>query len=181
VKVVRIHDPNRRPASWTAMIEPGQFVAFSRDIDSGAPCGGDGRGFADHAEATCVILDALAEAEAFCAAAVEAAPSVRFDVFDAEGRAKPALMTVVHPSRAKTLDTNPRAQRRRRAIAWILIATGIPLIAYAYWMHREQDIILPAFVGINMIIAGGRLLWFNLGLRETEREREARLAGLRDK
>lgn len=163
------------------IIEPGQFVAFSRDADSGVPCAADGRRFADGADATCAIADSLAEAEAFCAAAVEASPSVRFDVFDAEGRSKPALLTVVHPSRAQALDTNPRALRRRRAIAWALIATGVPLIGYAYWMHTEREIILPAFIGINMLLAGGRLLWFNLGVRETERERQARLSGLRDR
>jgi hypothetical protein len=36
--------------------------------------------------------------------------------------------------------------------------------------------ILPAFLGINMVIIGGRLLWLNLALRETERARERRLA-----
>jgi len=41
--------------------------------------------------------------------------------------------------------------------------------------HTERDIILPAFIGINMVIVAGRLLWFNLAIRETERNRLARL------
>jgi hypothetical protein len=81
----------------------------------------------------------------------------------------------VHPSRAPGLDTHPRALHQRRVIAWALIAGGIPLIIYAYWAHTRREIILPAFIGINMVIAGAWLLWFNLGIRETERAREARL------
>jgi hypothetical protein len=63
-------------------------------------------------------------------------------------------------------------------IAWALIVLAIPLIVYAYLETREHDIILPAFVGINMILIGLRLLWMNFALRETERLREARLRQL---
>ncbi len=180
VQVVRIHDAGRRPASWAEIIRPGQFVVFSKDVDSGVACDACGRRFAVAADATCVIVDSLAEAEAFCAAALQSAASVRFDVFDAGGRATPPLLTVVHPSRARTLDTDPRVQHRRRVIAWTLVALGLPLIAYAYWKHTEREMLLAGFIGINMVIAAGRLLWFNLGVRETERERETRVARLRD-
>jgi hypothetical protein len=66
--------------------------------------------------------------------------------------------------------------RKRQVIAWTLIACGIPLMVFAYVEFRERDMILPAFLGINMVIIGGRLLWLNLALRETERARERRLA-----
>ena len=72
-----------------------------------------------------------------------------------------------------------RVLGRRRLIAWLLIAAGIPLIVFAYVKHTERDIILPAFVGINMLIAAGRLLWFNLAVRETERTRHERVARAR--
>jgi hypothetical protein len=182
VQVVRIHDAQRRPASWTQIIRAGQFVAFAKNADSGAPCDKDGRPFADPALATCVIFGSLPEATAFCESAVARSVSLQFDVFDAAGRAQSPLLTFLHPSRAESQETHPRKLGRRRLVAWVLIAAGIPLIVYAYVEHQDRDIILPAFVGINMLIAAGRLFWLNLGIRETERERLARLkhAGVTD-
>ena len=159
MEVVRIHDPARRPASWADIIRPGQFVAFATPSDG-----------------TCVFFDSLGEARAFCEAAVQSAPAAQYDVFDSEGRAQPPLLTIVHPSRAHALDTHPRAVRRRRIIGWALIAAGIPPIIYACWIPTDIEVIFPGVIGINLIIAGGRFLWFNLGVRETERAREERLA-----
>jgi hypothetical protein len=182
VLVVRIHDSQRRPASWTEIIKAGQFVAFAKDVESGAPCDQHARPFADAASASCIIFDSLPEASAFCETAVARAEALQFDVFDSQGRAHSPLLTIVHPSRVDSQETHPRALARRQLIAWVLMAAGIPLIVYAYVKHTEREIILPAFVGINMLIAAGRLLWLNLGIRETERERLARLkhAGAKD-
>jgi hypothetical protein len=159
VQVVRIHDPARRPPGWTGIIRPGQFVAFATPSDG-----------------TCVIVDSLAEARAYCEAAVQAAPATRFDVFDAQGRAESPLLTVVHPSRARALDTHPRAIQRRRVIGWSLIIGGAVLLIWTYWQFPDIEAIFPGVIGINMILAGGRLLWFNLVVRETESARGERLA-----
>ncbi len=158
MEIVRIHDPARKPASWSELIRPGQFVAFATPSDG-----------------TCVLLDSLAEARAFCEASVQAAPAARYDVFDADGRARPPLLTVVHPSRAHTLDDHPRALHMRRVIGWALIAAGVPLIVYACWIPTDIEVIFPGVIGINLLIAGGRYLWFNLGVRENERARRERL------
>ncbi|MNC99407.1 hypothetical protein D3C83_176930 [compost metagenome] len=64
----------------------------------------------------------------------------------------------------------------RRVLGWALIAAGSPLIVYASWRPADIESIFPGVIGINLIIAGGRFLWFNLGVRETERAREERLA-----
>ena len=157
------------------IVRPGQLVLFAKDLDSGAPCDTDGRPFADPAQATCVICESLAEAQAVAEAALAKAPALRIDIFDADGRANPPLVTLLHPSRAKEGEAHPRVLRRRQIIAWALIALGIPLIVFAYVEYERREIILPAFVGINMLIAAGRLLWFNLGVRETERARQERL------
>jgi hypothetical protein len=157
--VLRIHDPDRRPASWSEIIGPGQFVAFATPSDG-----------------TCLVFDSVAEARAFCEKAVLAAPATRFDVFDAEGRANPPLLTLVHPSRALGLDAHPRMLHKRRVIAWALIASGALLLIYTYWKFADSDAVFPGVVGINLLLAGGRLLWFNLAVRETERERDERLA-----
>jgi hypothetical protein len=159
MQVVRIHDADRRPASWTGLIGPGQFVAFATPSDG-----------------TCVLFESVAEARAFCEAAVLAAPATRFDVFDAEGRANSPLLTVVHPSRARGLDSHPRMLHKRRVIAWVLIAGGALLLIYTYWRFADVEAIFPGVIGINMVLAGGRLLWYNLAVRETERARDERLA-----
>jgi hypothetical protein len=175
VQPLRIHDPNRRPASWSEIVTAGQFVAFAKNIDSGAPCDAGGRAFADSSEGTCVLFDSLGEARAFCTAAVISFPAVRFDLFDAQGRSESPLITFVHPSRSEVLDDHPGGHRRRRVIAWLLIAAGGLLIIYACWIPTDIKVIFPGVIGINMLIAGGRLLWFNLGIRETERARLERL------
>ena len=159
MRVLRIHDPARRPASWADIIGPRQFVAFATPSDG-----------------TCVIADSLAEARAYCDAAVQAAPAIRFDVFDAQGRAAPPLLTVVHPSRERTLDTHWRAVRRRRMIGWSLIIGGALLLIWTSWRFPDVEAIFPGVIGINLLLAGGRFLWFNLAVRETERARGERLA-----
>lgn len=161
--------------SWTDVIRDGQFAAFAKIDASGGPCDVDGVRFAETDRATCALFDSLDEARSFCEAAVTRHPDVRFDVFDAAGRTRPPLLVILHPSRAAVLETSPRQVRRRRAIAWGLIAAALPLFAYAWLAPRERDVILPIFFGINAIIFGGRLLWMNLALREIERERETRV------
>ena len=157
------------------IVRPGQFVLFAKDLDNGVPCDTDGHPFHDSELGTCVICDSIAEARALAEGAVAHAPAISIDIFDAQGRANPPLLTLLHPSRAREAETHPSVMRRRRIIAWTLIAIGVPLIVFAYREHQDRDIILPAFIGINMIIAAGRLLWFNLAVRETERLRAARL------
>ena len=175
MRTVRLHDPGRRPADWTEIIQPGQFAVFAKHEATGVPCSEAGTPFSDPATATCVLFDSFAEARAFCERASERNPAVRFDVFDADGRIHPPLLTIVHPSRAAALETSPRQMRTRQAIAWGLIAAGVPLMAFAFFQSRERDIILPAFLGINFVLIAGRLLWINLAMRETERARERRL------
>ena len=175
METIRLHDPARTPASWTQIIRPGQFALFAKNLDTGAPCDTHGADFADPSQASCAIVDSLPEARAIAEAAVASVPALRLDIFDHEGRTHPPLLTVLHPSRAHAADSHPRVLRRRRIIAWALIAIGIPLIVFAIVERNHREIILPAFLGINMLIAAGRLLWFNLGVRETERVRQERL------
>jgi hypothetical protein len=161
VQELRIHDPDRRPASWAEIIRPGQFVAFATPSDG-----------------SCVLFDSLDEARAYCDAGVLAAPHTRFDVFDAGGRAYPPLLTIVHPARAQGLDSHPRMQHKRRVIAWVLIISGVLLLGYTYWRFADIRAIVPGVIGINLVLAGGRLLWFNLAVRETERARDTRVASV---
>lgn len=176
MQVLRLHDPGRRPASWTEIIQPRQFAAFAKNLDTGAPSDPDGRPFSDPSLATCVVFDSLDEARRFCEAAVSRRPAVRFDIFDAAGRANPPLIVVMHPSLAASAEAGPSALRRRRAIAWTLIVCAIPTLVLAYFLRDGGHQIFTGFIGVNMLLAAGRLLWFNLALRETENARRDRVA-----
>jgi hypothetical protein len=176
VQIVRLHVPGRRPASWTEIIQRGQFAVFAKDAATGVPCDHEGARFADPAAGTCAIFDSVAEARTFCEAAVHRHPDLQFDIFDSGGRTQPPVLTVTHPERAGALETSPRQMRRRRVLGWTLVVAGVPLLLFAYAEDRQRDTILAAFMGINAIIVGARLLWMNVALRETERAREERLA-----
>src|SRR4051812_40388504 len=159
VQTLRLHDPTRRPASWTEIIRAGQFAVFARHEASGVPCDVEGARFADPAAMTCAIVDSVEEARALCEGAVQRHPDVRFDVFESDGRTRPPLLTVTHPRRAGSLDTSPRQMRIRRGIAWALMVAGVSLLVYAWLAEQEHDVVLAIFFGINMVLVGLRLLW----------------------
>jgi hypothetical protein len=174
MKIVRVFDSNRQPPNWTDIIRPGQFVAFSKNIDSGAPCDTDGVSFESAHTPTCIIFDSLAEAEAFCTESVLRVPALRFDVFDAAGRVQPPLLTVVHPSRVATLDGNPRSARINR---WASVALVIaaPILFWVDWWKYDGLLILPTILGINMLIIAARLIQLNGAHASAERARRDRL------
>ncbi len=175
MEVLRLYDPDRRPSNWTDIIRPGQFAAFSKFIDGGGSCDADGRPFPSTADATCVLFDGLAEARAFCETRVGEAPSVRFEIFDSAGRTNPPMLVVVHPSRASTLDANPRGMRIRKQAAIALTLGALPLFLLDYWKSGGL-MIFPTVLGINMILIAARLIQLNASYADAERRRLARLA-----
>jgi hypothetical protein len=175
VEVLRLYDPDRRPSNWTEIIRPGQFVAFSKHIDSGGPCDAAGRPFASSGEITCLTFDGLEEARAFCEDGALHAPSVRFDIYDSEGRTNPPLLTIVHPSRIGTLEGNPRGIRIRKRAAIALTIGALALFWFDYWKSAGL-LILPTILGINMIIIAARLIQLNASHAHAERQRLERLA-----
>ena len=175
MQILRLHDPGRRPANWTEIIRPGQFAAIAKDLATGLPCDANGRPFDDPVAATCVVFDRFGDARSFCETAVATHQSVRFEVFDSDGRSKAPLLTVMHASRSATHDADPRVLRKRRIIAWCLIASGVPMLFLSYWLYEAGHAIFPGFIGLNLLLAGGRLLWFNMALAETERARQGRV------
>ena len=156
------------------MIHPGQYVAFSKTIDTGGSCDQDGRPFASAADATCLLFDGLAEARAFCEGHVTRAPAVRFEIFDSAGRRDPPLLVIVHPSRIATLEGNPRGISVSKWTAYALFVAAVPLFWYDY-QHDEGMLIFPTVLGINMVIIGTRLLQLNGAYVHAERLRQERL------
>jgi hypothetical protein len=172
--LLRIYDPNRQPPNWTEIIRPGQFVAFSKDVETGASCDVSGGAIRTPDELACLMFDSLPDAEAFCRERVERVPALRFDVFDSAGRALPPLLTIVHPSRVAGLDGNPRSARIN---VWgaIGLAAAAPVLFWLDWWKYDGLLILPTILGINMLIIAARLIQLNAAHASSERERRARL------
>jgi hypothetical protein len=172
--ILRLYDPDRRPTNWIDIVRPTQFVAFSSDIDTGGPTDADGRPFPSGAAATCLVFESIPEARRFCEARVAENPSVRFEVFDARGRVESPLLDIVSPSRAATLEGSVGAIRLRKWLAIAMIAAAPPLIWYDFQTSRGS-LVLPSFLAVSMVVAGLRLLFMNMAVREAERTRRARL------
>ena len=181
MQVVKLYDSGRRPPSWTDIIRRGQFVAFAKDLDTGGPRDDEGRRFAAPSDTTCVIFDSLEEARRVCEERTARYPSLQFDIFDSDGRANPPLLTIVSPLSAHRLEENPRAVERRKRLAVALSLGSLPLFAYQYWGDTEGVFVLPMFLGINMLIAAGRLFLMNIGIKDAERRRQERLATATDR
>jgi hypothetical protein len=156
------------------IIRPGQFVVFASLLDGDAPCSLDGVPAGNDAT-TCAIVGSLAEAETISRDHVERHPTVRFDIFDARGRSQSPLLTIVHPSRVKALEGDPKARRRHRAIAVALIVAAAAL----FWIDWQSGgaMILPTLVAFNLLLLAGRLLQLDAAYAAAERRRLARLAG----
>ena len=156
------------------MIQRGQYAAFSKRVETGATCDQHGKPFASVDLATCLVFDALESARRFCAEQVLRAPDVRFEIFDAAGRADGPLLTVVHPARAATLEGNRRGMRIRAWAAAALVAGSVVLFWYDY-QHERGMLIFPTAVGVNLLVVAARLLQLNGSYAYTARERQRRL------
>ena len=172
---LRLYDRSRTPSSWTDIIRPGQFVTFAKTFDTGAPCDAHGRSFAMMEDASCLVFDSLDEAETFCREQVNRATNVRFEIFDSAGRAQPPLLVIVHPSRQRQLEGNPRGQRLRThgAIALFIVAAG------SFWYDVRYGPGLqffPTLLGINLVVVALRLLQLNGSYAHAEHVRQRRLA-----
>jgi len=171
---LRLFDSARHPPSWTDIIQPGQFAAFSKRADSGASCDHRGQPFDSVEMATCLIFDALESARSFCAEQVLRVPDVRLEIFDAAGRADGPLLVIVHPDRMAALEGNPRGVRIRTWTAAALVAGSVALFWYDY-QHDRGMLIFPTALGVNLILVAARLLQLNGSYAYAARERQRRL------
>ena len=175
---LRLYDRSRTPNSWTAIIRSEQFVVFAKTFDTGAPCDAQGGAFATVEDASCLVFDSLDNAEAFCRAQVNGATNVRFEIFDATGRAQPPVLVIVHPSRQQQLEGNPQGMRLRTqaSVALFIVA------ATSFWYdfrHGPGMQFFPTLLGINLVVVALRLLQLNGSYAHAERVRRRRLAEYR--
>ncbi|HYW36946.1 MAG: hypothetical protein ACLQDM_13400 [Bradyrhizobium sp.] len=164
------YDPNRKPSSWMEVIQPGQYAAFFSDIESGAEITSDGDYFNAGMIGRCLIFDSLEEAEQYCCQKVEDITNLRCDVFDSHGRANPPVATFANRRHQHRLDSQAES---RRLMRWglVSIATSCPLFWFA-WTRRGEAWI-AAFFGLQLVIAGLRVLHWGYSLKEELRYRKA--------
>jgi hypothetical protein len=171
---LRLYDPDRTPTNWTEIIRPGQFVAFAKTLDTGAPCDAEGQPFPTIEDATCLLFEGLDEAEACCREQVDRAPTVRFEIFDSTGRVNGPLYVIVHPTKTAQLEGNPRGMRLRAQAAILLLA--IAALSFWYNLHAGRGVqIFPTLLGINLVVVAARLLQLNASYAHAERLRKKRI------
>ncbi len=174
MQIVRLYDRAREPQGWIQIIRPAEFAAFATLADSGAVCDADGAPTSVE-DASCIIFGTLPDAEAFCRERVAQIPSLRFDILDAAGHLRPPLLTIVHPSRAATLEGSPAKLRRNRFAAIALAAVGPPLIWFD-WAFYDGVLVMPTMLGINTVLIAIRLYFMNRSHIASERRRRERVA-----
>lgn len=175
MQVLRVYDGSRQPRDWMDVIRPGQFVVFPSLIADGAPCDFEGTPVAHHL-AVCAIADSLDEAERSSRTCVAEHSTLRCDVFDADGRRNPPLLTIVHPDRARGLEGDASVRRRNKWIAFALIAVA-PVLMWFDWMAAGL-MIVPTVIAVNGLLLAARLLQLNAAYAAAERRRAERVSSL---
>jgi hypothetical protein len=157
---LRLYDPNRQPNTWTDIIRPGQYAVFHSDLSTDVEKTADGRFLRPGEESTCLVFDSLPDAEEYCEAKVEAIPSVRCDIYDHLGKGKPPTLTFVNKARVND-------PSRYVGLGWALIAAALA----CFWIewHGHGNLGLALILGLNLLFAGLRLLYWGAGGSERRR------------
>lgn len=167
---VALYEPNRKPASWMEIIQPGQYAAFLSDIETGAEMTGDGHYFDAGRIRSCLLFDSLEEAEQHCQREVEDFPNLRFDVFDSHGRANPPVATFANYRHQRRLDSAAESRRLMRW-GWVAIVASLPLFWFAW--ARQGEAWIAIFFGMQLLFAGLRVLHWGYSLGEELRFQKA--------
>lgn len=167
---LRLYDPDRRPQEWTGLVHEGQYAVFHSDVHSDVERKSDGRYLATGEYSTCLVFDSLPEAEAYCEAKVNEISNLRCDIYDHVGKSKQPMLTYVHQSHEKS-------DSKRALLGWFLVALSVPCFVIEW--HWNGTLVIFLIVGLNLIFAGLRLVYWGKGssekrrsARETKTERE---------
>jgi hypothetical protein len=157
---IELYDPNRRPANWTDCVHAGQYAVFHSDRATNVERTPDGRYLRTEDKSTCMIFDSLAEAESYSEEKVEALPRVRCDIYDHTGKSRPPLLTYVNKQFLN-------APKKHAYWGWAMVAARLP----CFWIewHWHGTLVVPMIVGLNLIFAGLRLVYWGAGGVEKRR------------
>jgi hypothetical protein len=170
---IKVVDEGRRPRDWNELLSPWQCAVFFKRFDAETPLSQDGAPFANMSDATFLLFDSLESARGFCEARVKQLPHMICEIFDAEGKAKPPILAIEHPSVAEKNELSARSIRARKILAIVLILCAPALFG---WDHRANGtLVMPTFLGISLILAALRTLHWNMAGKGRVEEQERRI------
>jgi hypothetical protein len=160
MQVLKLYDPTRKPTEWTGLVHSGQFAVFHSDVATDVERAADGHYLQSGEDSTCLVFDSLADAEEYCEMKVNQIPSLRCDIYDHTGKSKPPMLTYVNKIHLK-------APSKRAKWGWVLVAASLP----CFWIewHWGNTLVIPMVVGVNLVFAGLRLVYWGKGSAEKRR------------
>ena len=167
---LKVYEPGRTPRDWNELLGPSQCAVLFRRLNSESPLASDATPLADFRDCTFLLFDRLDDARKFCESRVQQYPQLCCDIFDSRGRAKPPILTIVHPAAAKKDVISASSVRKRTIIAIVLWICALPLIWWDW--HAGSGLVLPTVIGINMIFIGLRLFQWNAARGQRVRKRQ---------
>lgn len=169
----KVYDKTRQGRDWMSLVAPTQCAVFFKDFQTAGPLSRDGVAFDKMTDCTFLVFDRLEDARRFCEVQVKEHSSMCCEVFDFEGKAKPPLLVVVNPSVAEKDELSASWVRRRKIIAIVSFLGAIPLVVWDW--RTGSYLIVPTVVGINLIVFGLRLLYWNTARSDRSQEQSHRL------
>src|SRR5215468_5033082 len=133
IQEFKVYDDQRRLREWTALIGPTQCAVLFKDVDTSSPLTPAGSPVAKLRDTTFLLFDHVADARQVCETLVQSHQSMCCEIFDSAGRAKPALLTIVHPSRAKHDESSSFWLRRSKLIVIVSAIVAVPLFAWDWY------------------------------------------------
>lgn len=175
MRELKLYDPARNPPNWMQIIQPGEFAVFHRDVTSGAMADSAGRPTAQGGEA-CVLFPSFEAAETYCRSQVLQAPSLRCEIFDSAGKARPPLCIVVNPVLEKNLEVTAASARNKLALGAALCASSLVFFYLDYRIGGAGSWFILTLIGINLAVGGFRVILWGLGVREQLKAQQKRRA-----
>ncbi len=170
---IKVYDKARVPRNWNELLAPSQCAVFLTRINSTQPLTLAGEPVARLHDATFFRFDRLQDARSFCEAQVARHPHMCCQIYDSAGKARPPILTVMHPSVAAKDELSVSAVRQRKIIAIVLWIIALALILWD--AHAGSVLILPTILGLNFFVIGLRLFYWNSARKDRLEEQEKRI------
>ncbi len=161
---VALYDPQRRPANWMQIIQPGQYAVFHKDAHTEIETNSQGAYLPAGAPSTCLIFDSLEEAKKYCELRVQQFGNLRCEIYDNSGKAKLPAAIVLNPALAGSLEESPANSKRKIITGITLVILSVPLFIWDWKFN--WDLILPTLIGLNLIFFGFRIALWGFGMLE---------------
>ncbi len=173
MREIKLYDRGRTPPNWMQIIRAGEFAVFHRELQSGAMTDTAGN-FTPVGDETCAIFSSLQQAEEYCEAKVKEMPSLRCEIFDSAGKARPPLRVVVNPALEKKLEVSPASARNKLLLGTALCLASLGFFYWDYRQARGSMFFIFTLIGINLALGGFRVILWGLGVREQLKEQQRR-------